>query len=68
MKTKQEIEQLNDDEWLDYHNSLVEEMKNSDDYKVHDRIEKELELLRQAWVKRNGVQEEQVIRIRRPRY
>ena len=68
MKTKQEIEQLNDDEWLDYHKSLVEEMKNSDDYKVHDRIEKELELLRQAWVKRNGVQEEQVIRIRRPRY
>ena len=68
MKTKQEIENLNDDEWLDYHNSLVEEMKNSDDYKVHDRIEKELELLRQAWVKRNGVQEEQVIRIRRPRY
>ena len=68
MNTKQEIEKLNDDEWLDYHNSLVEEMKNSDDYKVHDRIEKELELLRQAWVKRNGVQEEQVIRIRRPRY
>ena len=68
MKTKQEIEKQNDDEWSDYHNSLVEEMKNSDDYKVHDRIEKELELLRQAWVKRNGVQEEQVIRIRRPRY
>ena len=68
MKTKQEISQLSDEEWLSYHNTLVEENENTNDRQVIERNEKQMETLREVWVARNGLKEEPVIRIRRPRF
>jgi len=57
MKTKEEMLQMNDEELIKYHNSLVDESKSTDDYKVHDRNEKQMELFREVWIEKNGLKQ-----------
>jgi hypothetical protein len=68
MKTKQEMSQLSEEEWLNYHNTLVEENENTNDEQVIEKNEKQMEVLREVWIARNGLKKEPVIKIRRPRF
>ena len=57
MKTKKEMLQMSDEELIEYHNSLGDDNKSTNDYKVHDRNEKQMELFRKVWVEKNGLKQ-----------